>query len=135
MSYGVGSWVNASAHEKSGSFGSYAIYAPENVTKLEAAYKEEIQKVLDNGFSAEELEAAKSGYIQNRGMNRSDDRSMSSTLNSYLELDRTMMWDAEMEKKIMALTPEQINQAMKKYIDINKLVIVKAGDFEKVVEP
>ena len=49
----------------------------------------------------------------------------------YLET----LTDAEMEKKIQALTPEQVNKAMKKYIDVDKLVIVKAGDFEKVVEP
>lgn len=135
LSYGVGSFFNASAHERSGIFGSYAMYAPENAAKLEAAYKEEIQKVLTDGFTAEELEAAISGYIQSRGMNRSNDRSMSATLNNYLELDRDMMWDAEMEKKIQSLTPEQVNKAMAKYIDINKLVFVKAGDFEKESQP
>ena len=135
LSYSVGSRLNASAYEKAGSFLTYAMYAPENVAKLEAAFKEEVQRVLDEGFTAEELEAAKSGYIQSRGMSRSDDRSMSGTLNSYLQLDRTMMWDAEMEKKILALTPDQIHNVMKKYIDVNKLVIVKAGDFEKPVEP
>lgn len=135
LSYGVGSWLRASAYEKSGSFGSYAIYAPENVSKLEAAYKEEIQKMLDDGFTAEELEAAKSGYIQSRGMNRSNDRSMSGTLNNYLQLDRTMMWDAGMEEKIQGLTVEQVNNAMRQYVKLDQLVIVKAGDFEKAVEP
>ena len=135
LSYGVGSRISASAYEKAGAFTTYAMYAPENVAKLEAAFKEEVQRVLDEGFTAEELEAAKSGYIQSQGMSRSDDRSMSGTLNSYLQLDRTMMWDAEMEKKIMTLTPDQIHKAMKKYIDVNKLVIIKAGDFKKVVEP
>ena len=135
LSYGVGSRVSASAYEKSGAFTTYAIYAPENAAKLEAAFKEEVQRVLDEGFTAEELEAAKNGYIQNRGMSRSDDRSMSGKLNNYLQLDRTMMWDAKLEEKIQALTTEQIHNAMKKYIDIEKLVIVKAGDFEKNVEP
>ncbi len=135
LSYGVGSRINASPYEKSGSFTTYAIYAPENAAKLEAAFKEEVQRVLDEGFTAEELEAAKSGYIQSRGMSRSDDRSMSGKLNSYLQLDRTLEWDAELEEKIQTLTAEQIHNAMKKYIDIDKLVIVKAGDFEKKVEP
>lgn len=35
-------------------------------------------------------------------------------------MDRNMMWDADLEKKIQALTPEQIHQAMKKYIDPKK---------------
>ncbi|MAT54618.1 MAG: pseudouridine synthase [Saprospirales bacterium] len=135
LSYGVGSQFNASSRDKNGNFVAYAIYAPENVAKLEAAFKEEIAKVLEEGFTAEELEAAKSGYLQNRGMSRADDRSLSGTLNSYLDLDRTMMWDKKLEDKIMALTVEDINAAVKRHIDPSKLVIIKAGDFEKVDKP
>ena len=36
----------------------------------------------------------------------------------------------ELEKKIQALTPEQIVAALRKHIDPKKLVIVTAGDFE-----
>ncbi len=132
LSYGVGSSLFASSYEKAGGFMARAIYAPENVEKLEAAFKEEIDKMRNEGFTAEELEAAKTGYIQNRGMSRADDRSLSGTLNSYLDLDRTMQWDAALEEKIMKLTPQQINAAMKKYIDPSKFVYVKAGDFQKV---
>jgi len=135
LSYGVGSQFNASSEDKLGNFTAYAIYAPENVAKLEAAFKEEIQKMLDEGFTGEELEAAKSGYLQNRGMSRSDDRSLSGTLNNYLQLDRNLMWDAKLEKQIMSLTTSQINAAVKKYIDPAKLVIVKAGDYSKVGKP
>ena len=31
----------------------------------------------------------------------------------------------------MALTPEQINAAMAKYLDPAKMIVVKAGDFAK----
>ncbi len=113
LSYGVGSQFNASSQDKSGNFTAYAIYAPENVTKLEAAFKEEIQKMLDEGFTEEELEAAKSGYLQGRGMSRADDRSLSGTLNSYLQLDRNMMWDEKLENQIMALTTTDVNAAVK----------------------
>lgn len=43
-----------------------------------------------------------------------------------------MDWDAELEEKIRNLSTEEINAAMKKYIDLDKMVIIKAGDFEKV---
>lgn len=135
LSYSVRSGLQGDSYDDSGVFYAYAIYAPENRDKVEAAMKEEIQKALDEGFTAEELEAAKSGYIQNRGMSRADDRSLSGTLNSYLQLDRSMMWDAKLEEKIMALTPEDINKAMKKHIDVEKFIVVKAGDFEKLVKP
>lgn len=135
ISYGVGSQFNASSKDKYGSFLAYAIYAPENVDKLEAAFKEEIDKVLAEGFTAEELEAAKSGYLQNRGMNRADDRSLSATLDNYLDLNRTLLWDKQLEEKIMNLTVEEINAAFKRYVDPSKFVIVKAGDFQKVDRP
>ncbi|MCC6724719.1 MAG: insulinase family protein [Saprospiraceae bacterium] len=135
LSYGVGSSVNASSYEKSGMFQTFAICAPENAAKVEVAFKDEIEKMRKDGFTTEELEAAKTGYIQSRGMNRSNDAGLSGTLNNYLQLDRTMLWDAELEKKIIALTPEQINAVMKKYVDPTKFVFVKAGDFEKVGKP
>jgi zinc protease len=131
LSYGVGSQFSASSLDKSGSFMSYAIYAPQNAEKLEAAFKEEIEKALKEGFTAEELKAAKSGYLQSRQVARSQDASLTSTLSNNLYLNRTMQWDADFEKKIDALTPEQIKAAFNKYIDYNKLVIIKAGDFAK----
>lgn len=131
LSYGVGSQFSASPLDKNGTFMSYAIYAPQNAEKLEAAFKEEIDKVMKEGFTADELKAAKSGYLQSRQVARSQDASLTTTLSSNLYLNRTMQWDADFEKKIEALTPEQIKAAFNKHIDYNKLVIIKAGDFEK----
>lgn len=37
----------------------------------------------------------------------------------------------DLEKKIAALTAEEVSAAFKKYIDPAKLVIVEAGDFKK----
>lgn len=131
LSYGVGSQFSASSLDKNGTFMSYAIYAPQNAEKLEAAFKEEIEKTMKEGFTAEELKAAKSGYLQSRQVGRSQDASLANTLTNNLYLNRTMQWDADFEKKIEALTPEQIKAAFNKHIDYNKLVIIKAGDFAK----
>jgi hypothetical protein len=42
-----------------------------------------------------------------------------------------MAWDKAMEAKVAALTPEQIVNAMRKYVDLSQLNYVKAGDFKK----
>jgi zinc protease len=135
LSYGVGSQFSASSVDKRGQFVAYAIYAPENRDKLEAAFLDEINKMLKDGFTSEEIESAKTGFIQNRGLNRADDRSLSGTLNTYLDIDRTLAWDAQFEAKLKALTPQQINAAMKKYITPEKMVFIKAGDFAKIGKP
>ncbi len=129
LSYGVGSGFNASSLDESGSFNASAIYAPQNVTKLEAAFKEEIQKVVTEGFTAEEFEQAKQGWILNRQRNRGNDGGLTQTLASYLFLNRTFAFDGDIEKKVQSLTLAEVNAAMKKYLTPDKISIIKAGDF------
>ncbi|HZT60395.1 MAG TPA: pitrilysin family protein [Pyrinomonadaceae bacterium] len=131
LSYGVGSGLSISSFDQYGRFMATAIYAPQNVNRLEAAFKDEIARMLRDGFTAEEVEAAKSGFLQSRQVSRAQDNELASRLNGYLFLGRTLQWDADLEAKIKALTPEQINAAMRKYIDPAKITIVKSGDFAK----
>jgi zinc protease len=131
LSYGVGSNFNASSMDMDASFTFYAIYAPENVEKLEAAFNEEITKVVTEGFTDEEVAAAKSGWLQSRTVSRAQDASLAGTLNGYQFLQRSIMWDQTLEDKINAMTAEVINAAMKRHLDLSKISIVKAGDFNK----
>jgi zinc protease len=131
ISYGIGSSLNISSLDKSGRFMANAIHAPQNAAKLEAALKEEIERALKDGFTADEVKAAKSGWLGSRQVSRAQDNELASRLANYLFLKRTMAWEAEFEKKIEALTPEQIVAAMRRHIDPKKLTIIKAGDFAK----
>ncbi|MEZ5426703.1 MAG: pitrilysin family protein [Pyrinomonadaceae bacterium] len=131
LSYGVGSGFSASSLDENGTFFANAIYAPQNVEKLEAAFKEEINKVVTEGFTAEEVAEAKKGFILAQQRRRASDSTLAGTLAGYLFTDRTLAWDAEYEKKIQNLTVEEINAAMKKYVTPDKISIFKAGDFAK----
>ena len=131
LSYGVGSGVNVAVLDLSSSFSAFAIYAPENAAKLETAFMEEINKVITDGFTAEEIAAAKSGWLQQRTVTRAQDQALASSLSNNLFLNRTLTWDEKIEKEVSELTPEKINAAMKKYINPAKINIVKAGDFAK----
>ncbi|MEI9899605.1 MAG: insulinase family protein [Hyphomicrobium sp.] len=66
LSYGVQSGLSASTQDKNGTFQIQAIAAPQNVEKVEAAAKEEVAKALKDGFTADEVSAAKSAGC-NRG--------------------------------------------------------------------
>lgn len=131
LSYGVDSMFNASPLDQCGEFGVFAIYAPQNAAKLEAAVKEELQRALKDGFTAEEVKAAKSGWLQSRQVRRAEDPALVAKLAEYLFINRTLARDAELEKKVEALTPEQIAAALRRHIDVAKLSIFKAGDFAK----
>lgn len=131
LSYGVGSWFYGSSQDDSGNFGAYAIYAPENRDKVQTAFKEEMDKVRSTGFTQEELDAARSGWIQGQVVSRAQDRALLGKLGNNMRLDRDMMWDKALEEKIMKLSVADINKVMAKYLDPSKMVYVKAGDFEK----
>lgn len=130
ISYGVGSFLNADPLDENGTFGSYAIYNPENKAKLEAAYKDEMTKMVNEGFTEDELKQAKSGIIQYRQTGRAQDAGMAGKLSSYLFLNRTMAFDKTMDERLEKLTLAEVNAAVKKYLDPAKMTFVKAGDFK-----
>ncbi len=131
LSYGVGSFFNADDQDQTATLGGYAFFAPENVAAVEKAFFEEIEKVLAAGYTDEELVAAKSGWMQKQQVTRAQDGSLAGALNENLFLKRNMEWDADLEAKVMALSIEEINAAMKKYLDPEKMVVIKVGDFAK----
>ena len=88
-----------------------------------------LKKALSDGFTAVEFEAAKKGWLEAQNRNRSQDRSLMSKLSNNLFLDRTMMWDKKMEEKVANMTVEEVNKAMKKHLDLDKMILIKAGDF------
>jgi zinc protease len=129
LSYGVGSGLNAQSLDSAGTFTANAIYNPENVVRLEAAFREEIDRVLKEGFTAEEVEKAKQGWLQQQLQSRSSDSFLTNLFSSQALTGRTMTYNSEFEGWVAALTPDAVNSAMRKYIDPSKITIVKAGDF------
>ena len=129
LSYGVRAYLDASSKDERGSFATWAIAAPQNIEKVEAAFREEIERALKDGFTAEEIAAAKSGYLQSRQVSRSQDSRLAGTMASRLFQGRTLAWDAEFERKVDALSGDQIVSVLRRHLDLEKMIIVKAGDF------
>src|SRR3954451_2951145 len=110
---------------------TYAIAAPKNVSKVEADFYEELAKALQSGFPPEEIAAAKSGWLQSRQVSRGQDNELTTRLTMQAFWGRTMKWDADLEAKVSALKPTEINEALRKYLDLSKISYFKAGDFAK----
>jgi zinc protease len=132
LSYGAGSFFNISAVDENASLGAYAICAPQNLDKVEVGFKEEIARLVKDGFTDEEVAAAKSGLLQGRKVSRSQDNELASKLASNLRLDRTMQFSKKYEKAIEKLTTAEINKVMRKYLKVENFTIIKAGDMSKI---
>jgi zinc protease len=134
LSYSVRSWVSAGSIDAVGEFGLGAIYAPQNRARVEAQVLDVLQQALREGFGAEEVAAAKKGYLELRKLGRTQDEALAGRLASNLYLGRRFAWVADFEARVAALTPQQIQDALKRHLDPLKLSIVKAGDFTRVAE-
>ncbi len=129
LSYGVGSYFWADALDKLGGFQANAIYNPENAAKLEKAFREELDRIIKSGFTADEVREAKAGWLQARRVERSQDSRLVQRLARNEYVGRTMAWYGDLEKKVAALTPQQLQEAFARHILPAKLTFVQAGDF------
>ncbi len=130
LSYGVGSSFSASALDEAGSFNAYAISAPENVAKVEAAFREEIDTLLAGGIPQTEFDEALDGMLKARRTSRANDGELVGTLASNLYLDRTMADAAKFEDDLRALTPDSVRAALQRHLKPGDITIIAAGDFE-----
>jgi zinc protease len=132
LSYSVGSSAGGSVFDRAGAWTMQAIAAPQNIPKVEAALREEIDKVLKDGFTDEEIAKAKSGWVPKFAQNRVQDAQLTSRLLAHLDNGRTFLtWDKPFEQRMLALTGNDVRAALRKYLVPSKLTIVKAGDFAK----
>jgi zinc protease len=131
LSYVVQSQLTVPTKDDGGTFLAVAISAPQNTPKVEAAFRDELAKTLKEGFTADEVAAAKKAWLQERSIGRSQDGSLAGLLAGRARFDRTLKFDEAMEAKVNALTAEQISAAFRKHVDPSTLIVVKAGDFKK----
>ena len=132
LSYGVGASFSAPVEDNDARFSASAICAPQNAPKVEASFKDELGKILREGYTAAEVEAAKKSWLQSRQVSRANDSELMSRLASHRYWGRTMTsYDADLEAKMTKLTPAELQAAMKQYIVLGKISIVRAGDFKK----
>lgn len=130
LSYGVGSSVGAQSLDSVGSFVVNAIYAPENVLRLETAVGEEIGRLLRDGITPEELETARSSWLQTRVQMRSNDGQVAAMLSNQVLTGRTMAFEAQLDERVRALTVNDVNAALRRHFNLARLSTVKAGDFK-----
>ncbi len=131
LSYSVGSFMEFSPLDSRSSFGAYAFAAPQNVERVIKGFNEELQRVLNDGFTSEEIDAAKSGILQRNKLSRSEDGSLVSALTRNLLYDRDILRGKQLEEKLASLSAEDVHTVMKKYLRIEDFTIITAYDKSK----
>jgi zinc protease len=132
LSYSVGSQFSADALDRNASLTFYAIAAPENIAKVEAAMRDERARLLKDGVEADELKDAVDGLLKARQRGRGEDGALVGQLREGLYLDRSLEWSAAFEAQLQALTPEQVHAALQRQLELRPMSVFSAGDFAKL---
>ena len=131
LSYGVSSSISVPSKGTDARFMINAITNPQNMDAVETAAMEELRHFIDDGPTETEVSEAQTAWLENQKVSRSSDGSIAGQISNNLHLERTFAFTSEREKRVAALTPAEIQIAFKKYIDPEKLVIIRAGDLKK----
>ena len=131
LSYGATSMFTASARDPVASLTVTVSTNPENIDKVTTAVIEELQRFLKDGPTEKELDDAKRAFVEAQKVGRTGDAAIAGQIASNLDLGRSFGHTADLEKAILALTPERVGEAFRKHVDPKKLVVVRAGDFKK----
>jgi len=131
LSYGAGAMLMAPPLDKAGRVMLFAICNPKNIDKVDKTIAEEMELMIKTGADETEFSEAKKAYLQSLKAGRANDFALAGQLVQDMEANRTYAFHGEQEKKIANLTLDDVNSTFRKYIDPKRLIIIRAGDFNK----
>ena len=130
LSYSVYTTFDAGAFYPVAAFRVSAIFAPGNRVRVERAIREELARALRDGFGAAEVGSGAKALIEARRLARRRDRALAEQLTDHLYRQRSFAWDARLEQRIAALTPKEVDAALRRHLDPARLSVMSAGDFK-----
>jgi zinc protease len=130
LSYGVGAGLDVSPFEPNGTLQFYAIYAPQNRAKVQAGFDEELARFVKDGITPAELVEAKQAILAERVTARASDASLASNWMFKLDQGRTFVWSVDQDARLAALTLDQVNAAIRKWIVPASINWSIAGTFD-----
>lgn len=130
LSYTAVTQFVGSSEDDRGMFFMFCISKPSNTEKVVETVAEEVDLMRSEGVMPEELAKAKESFLQNRQGGRAQESRIARDLISNLRNGRTMKFQQVSDEKIAGLTKDQVDAALRRVMDPEKMVIVTAGDFE-----
>jgi zinc protease len=131
ISYGAGSYMNVPYINDVASWGYYAFLNPTKKDAVDKAVREEIAKALKDGFTDEELKAKKESWQNSRKTGLGNDGTLIGLVISKLLYDIPLEDYDALESKVLNISVQQANEALRKYLKTDQLTTLDVGDFNK----
>ncbi|KAF2512780.1 insulinase family protein [Flavobacterium zhairuonense] len=131
ISYSAGSFIDVPITNDVAAWSYYAFLNPTKKNAVESAAKEEIAKALKDGFTAEELKSNLVSWQNERKTRLGTDYTLMELTNTYLQYGIPLEDYDDLETKVKALKVEEVNSVLRKYLSLDKMTSIYAGDFNK----
>ena len=95
----------------------------------------QVDKWVKDGITATELENKKTNLIGSFKVGMSTTNGMARTILSFVERGLEPNYIEQYPNDIEKVTLKQVNDAIKKYIQLDKMIIIKAGSLDKDGNP
>ncbi|MFH4966381.1 pitrilysin family protein [Gaetbulibacter sp. M235] len=130
LTYGINS--KHSGHKNAGGYWEIvATFNPSLFEKGLNATMAELNKWVNEGVTIEELMTRKTNLTGSFKVGLASTTGLAKTLLDFIEMDLEPSYIDQYPKDIEAVTLKEVNSVIKKYINLNKLVIIKSGSLDE----
>jgi zinc protease len=129
ISYGVSASLDAPWYGNAASINIGASFAPQNLDRLRTAVREVLEQTRERGYSAIEVNFAKSAILACRKDRLTQPANAIDTIAFNLREGRAFDANKEFDERYEKLDAASVNAALKKYLDLQRLREVAAGTF------
>ena len=126
LTYGIGAGLSSDSLVD-GEWRITANFAPQLLDKGMNSTKRELDSWYKDGVTAQELERVKSALIGTFKVGMATTDGLSSALLESVHRGYDVNWLDEYPKRVAALTLPEVNAAIKKYLQPDKMTVIKAG--------
>jgi zinc protease len=126
LTYGIGANITGDTFVN-GSWAITASFSPQLLDQGVISTRRELDKWWQSGVTAAELEARKTNLVGSFQANLESSDGMAGAILQALERGKPLTWLDDYPKAIQALTVDEVNTAVKKYLNPERMVLVKAG--------
>ena len=130
LTYGIGSSLGGAGDGKDGFWTIYATFAPDLLEQGRAATMEQFEKWLSSGATADELAAKKTTITGSYQVGLASTKGVAGALLDIMERGRPLSYLDDYPEEIRALTLEQVNSVIGRYLSLDRLTIVAAGSID-----
>ena len=130
LTYGIGGNLLGSDY-MDGGFGISTTFAPELMDKGIASTRRELERWWKDGITADELAARQQAMVGSYQVGLGNTDGMSAAIIGTVERGVGLEWLDRYPQMIQSVTLEQVNGAIRRHLDPQRMLLVKAGTFGK----